>query len=157
MSEHVARVEWSAEGDFPSGRYSRAHRWRFDGGQVVSASASPSVVPSPWSDAAGVDPEEALVASASACHMLWFLDLARRDGLDVETYEDDAVGTVGRDGDGNTAMVRIVLAPGITLRGDTGDEDRVARLHERAHHSCFVANSLKTAIVVEPRTLRRAN
>lgn len=153
MSEHTARIEWTAGGDFPSGRYSRAHQWLFDGGQTVRASSSPSVVPLPWSDAAGVDPEEALVAAASACHMLWFLDLARRDGVEVAAYEDDAVGTVGRDSEGRMAMVQIVLAPRVILTGDA-EEARMARLHERAHESCFIANSLKTAIVVEPRLVR---
>ncbi len=83
MAEHLATIEWRMDGDFREGRYSRAHRWRFDGGTLVPASASPHVVPEPMSDPAGVDPEEALVASASSCHMLWFLHLARDAGLEA--------------------------------------------------------------------------
>src|SRR3954468_7605711 len=91
VSEHVATVEWRAAGGaFTENRYSRAHTLRFDGGAEMPASASPQVVPEPMSDPAGVDPEEMLVASASSCHMLWFLDLARQAGLDVAAYRDAA-------------------------------------------------------------------
>src|SRR6187455_2324373 len=97
MGRHVAEVSWRSDGAFASGRYSRRHQWRFDGGAVVTASASPDVVPPPMSDAAGVDPEEALVASVASCHMLWFLHLARDSGLDVAAYRDEARGTMGKD------------------------------------------------------------
>lgn len=148
--DHRANIRWRARGDFASGRYARAHEWRFDGGAVVPASASPGIVPPPASDPAGVDPEEALVASVGACHMLWFLDLARADGLDVATYEDDAVGAMGRNADGRLAMLSIVLRPRIAFVGVSPDAARVARLHDAANAHCFIANSLKTAITVEP-------
>ncbi len=149
MSEHGAKVIWRADGDFGAGRYSRAHEIHFDGGAVVKGSSSPSVVPLPYSDPAGVDPEEALIASASACHMLWFLNLAQRAGLDVTAYEDDAIGSVGRDGAGRTAVTRIGLRPRIAFAGKAPDETVVKHLHEQAHEACFIANSLKTEIVIE--------
>lgn len=148
MSEHRATISWRAEGDFKVGRYSRAHDWRFDGGAVVRASSSPNVVPL-YSDAAAVDPEEALVASASACHMLWFLSLAQAAGLDVSNYRDDASGVLGRGDDGGMAMTRIVLRPRIMYVGEIPDEAAVRRLHDEAHARCFIAASLKTRIVVE--------
>ncbi|HLL31871.1 MAG TPA: OsmC family protein, partial [Allosphingosinicella sp.] len=136
-------------GGFREGRYSRAHSWSFDGGAVVPASASPHVVPAPLSDPAGVDPEEALVASVSSCHMLWFLHLARDAGLDVVAYRDEALGTMGKDERGRMAVTRILLRPRIEFAGVAPAADALSRLHDEAHERCFIANSLRTQIVVE--------
>lgn len=149
MADYLATVEWRSDGGFREGRYSRAHRLSFDGGAVVAGSSSPHVVPPPLSDPAGVDPEEALVASASACHMLWFLHLARDAGLDVAAYRDEARGTMAKDERGRMAMVRIVLRPRIEFAGEAPGPEALARLHHEAHESCFIANSLRTEIVVE--------
>ena len=149
MSTHRARIAWRADGAFASGRYSRRHEWSFDGGAVVTASSSPDVVPAPLSDPAGVDPEEALVASVSSCHMLWFLALAQGAGFEVASYSDDAQGELGRIGPGRMALTRIVLRPAIAFVGREPDADELARLHRDAHERCFIANSLKTEVVVE--------
>lgn len=149
MVDYVATVEWRSGGGFREGRYSRAHSLSFDGGALVPGSSSPHVVPAPMSDPAGVDPEEALVASASACHMLWFLHLARDSGLDVAAYRDEALGTMGKDDRGRMAMTRIVLRPEIDFVGEVPGPEALARLHHEAHERCFIANSLRTEIVVE--------
>jgi organic hydroperoxide reductase OsmC/OhrA len=149
VSEYLATVEWHSDGGFREGRYSRAHSLSFDGGAVVPGSSSPHVVPPPMSDPAGVDPEEALVASASACHMLWFLHLARDSGLDVAGYRDRARGTMAKDDRGRMAMTRIVLRPEIDFAGEVPSAQALARLHRDAHERCFIANSLRTEIVVE--------
>ncbi|HEX8125446.1 MAG TPA: OsmC family protein [Allosphingosinicella sp.] len=149
MADYLATVEWRSDGGFREGRYSRAHSLRFDGGAVVAGSASPHVVAPPMSDPGGVDPEEALVASASACHMLWFLHLARDAGLDVASYRDEARGTLGKDDRGKMAMTRIVLRPEIEFAGEAPGADALAKLHHEAHERCFIANSLRTEIVVE--------
>lgn len=149
MGSHVAEVEWRSDGGFADNRYSRRHVWRFDGGAEVTASASPAVVPEPMSDPTGVDPEEALVAAAASCHMLWFLSLAQAAGLEVEAYADRAEGLMGRVGPGRIGMIRIVLRPAIDYRGRAPDAAEAARLHEQAHEKCFIANSLTTEIVVE--------
>ncbi|HEX8585657.1 MAG TPA: OsmC family protein [Allosphingosinicella sp.] len=149
MVEYRAVVEWAGEGDFAANRYSRAHVWRFDGGAEVPASASPQVVPVPLSNPAGVDPEEALIASASSCHMLWFLHLARDAGLVVTRYRDEAVGTMGKDDRGRTAFTRITLRPQIDFAGDAPDAQALDRLHYVAHEACFIANTLRCEIVVE--------
>ena len=151
MGEYRAIVDWAGAGeeDFTANRYSRAHVWRFDGGAEVPASASPQVVPPPFSDPAGVDPEEALIASASSCHMLWFLHLARDAGLVVTGYRDEAVGQMGKDERGRTAFTRITLRPTIDFAGHAPDAQALARLHHEAHKACFIANSLRTEIVVE--------
>jgi organic hydroperoxide reductase OsmC/OhrA len=119
MSEHTAVIRWQRNDDtFARGRYSRTHEWRFDGGAVVAGSASPSVVRAPWSDPAGVDPEEALVAAISSCHMLWFLSLAADGGFVVDRYEDEAVGHMGRFADGREGVTEVELRPRIDFGGD---------------------------------------
>ncbi len=152
MSTYTATIRWAAKPDeaFAKGQYSRAHQWAFDGGAVVAASASPHVVPAPWSDAAGVDPEEAFVASLPSCHMLFLLDFARRAGFIVDSYVDEAEGVLGKRDDGKMAMTRVTLRPRIKWGGDTvPDVDAIAELHHKAHEACFIANSVTTEVVVE--------
>lgn len=149
MADYVATIEWETDGSFTDGRYSRAHRWRFDGGAVVAASSSPHVVPLPLSDPAGVDPEEALIASVSSCHMLWFLSLAQQAGWDVARYADAAKGRMGRDDRGKIAVTKITLRPAIVFTGRQPSADELAALHHAAHEACFIANSLRTEIVIE--------
>ncbi|OJU10938.1 MAG: peroxiredoxin [Caulobacterales bacterium 68-7] len=149
MAHHGAVVSWTLkEGDdFAAGAYSRAHSLAFDGGAVVAGSSSPSVVPQ-WSDAAAVDPEELLIASLSSCHMLWFLDLARRDGWVVESYLDAAEGVMGKI-DGKTALAKVILKPKLIFRGEAPSDERIATLHHRAHELCFIANSVKSEVTFE--------
>ena len=149
MGSYTATIAWQDDGQFASGRYSRAHEMSFDGGAVVRGSSSPYVVPLPFSDPAGVDPEEALVASVSACHMLWFLNLAQQAGLEVASYADEAEGVMARVGRGKMAMTRIALRPRIRFAGAEPSAEQIERLHHEAHERCFIANSLKTEIVVE--------
>lgn len=150
MKQFEARVLWTREAQpFLDQRYSRAHTWSFDGGLTVPASSSPLSVPLPMSDASAVDPEEALVAAASSCHMLFFLSLAAQDGFVVDAYEDAAIGTLDKDADGKLAMTRIALRPAIRFARTGPDAAALAALHHAAHARCYVANSLKTEIVVE--------
>ena len=152
MAEHTATVSWDRfDAAFTDNRYSRAHRWMFDGGATIPASSSPHVVPVPMSDPMGVDPEEAFVASLSSCHMLWFLSIAAERGFVVDHYEDHAVGTMARNEAGRRAMTRVVLRPDVAFGGErqpTADELRA--MHDQAHHECYIANSVKTDVVVEP-------
>ena len=149
MSEHVATIEWELQGKFRPDSYSRAHRWRFDGGAVVAASASPHVVPLPLSDASAIDPEEALVASVASCHMLWFLHLASMRGYAVTCYRDHARGKMGKNARGRMAMLEIVLRPEIGFDGKNPDQGQLRSLHHEAHERCFIANSLLTNVWVE--------
>jgi len=151
MSTYTATVCWTREDapGFAKGQYSRAHRWVFDGGAVIRASASPHVVPAPWSDPAGVDPEEAFVASLSSCHMLFFLDFARRDGFVIDEYVDEAEGVLEKNAAGKIAMTRVTLHPRVTWDGDPPDEAALADLHHRAHEACFIANSVTTEVTVQ--------
>jgi len=152
MSQHRATIEWTGTAgpeEFRNGRYSREHRWTFDGGAVVAASSSPSVVPVPWSVPGHVDPEEAYVASISSCHMLTFLFLAAKAGFTVTQYRDDAVGVMTRTAQGVSWISRVTLAPRISYAGDRQPTpDEALHLHHAAHHDCFIASSVKTEIVV---------
>jgi organic hydroperoxide reductase OsmC/OhrA len=154
MAEHKASIRWARTGDpadYTGGKYSRAHTWTFDGGATVPASAAPSVVPTPWSNPAGVDPEEAFVAAIASCHMLTFLYVAQKAGFVVERYEDDAVGRMTKSERGATPWIsQVTLRPTITYAGakkptDTEEE----QLHHQAHDQCFIAQSVKTEIRVE--------
>lgn len=151
MSEHTATIVWKRDGqDFASNRYSRRHDWHFDGGAVVAGSSAPSSVPVPMSDPAAVDPEEALVAALSSCHMLFFLALAAKAGFTVDRYEDSAAGTLGKRADGRTGITFVELRPEISFSGDKRPgADDIARLHHEAHERCFIANSVNFEIVVK--------
>jgi len=152
MHRYTATVRWQRQGQtFVDNRYSRAHLWEFDGGARVPASSSPLVVPLPLSEAANVDPEEALVAATASCHMLFFLSLAARAGFTVESYDDPAYGVMERGADGRTAFTRIVLRPAIAWAGAVPDAALLASLHDDAHARCYIANSLKAEVTVEAR------
>lgn len=150
MSEHRATIEWiRAGGEFISGRYSREHQWRFDGGLVVPASPSPSVVPLPWSNPANVDPEEAYVAAISSCHMLTFLYVASKAGFVVDRYLDEATGMMTKNAKGVPWVSLVKLSPQVYYSGEkmpTAQEQD--ELHHHAHEQCFIANSIKSEVVV---------
>jgi len=153
MSEHKATIRWwRTNPDFLQGKYSREHTWMFDGGATVPASASPSVVPAPWSNPAGIDPEEAYVAAVASCHMLTFLYVAAKRGFQIDSYEDEAVGVMAKNEQGVPWVSRVTLAPKILYSGAkspaSADEQE---LHHLAHEQCFIANSIKTDVVVRPR------
>ena len=149
--EYRATIVWRREGeDFGKGRYSRGHEWRFDGGVTLAASASPAVVPLPFSREDAVDPEEAFVAALSSCHMLTFVDMARRAGIIVDSYEDEAVGIMERIAPGRMAITRVTLRPRIVFQDAVPDSAKLDELHHRAHEACFIANSVTTQISVEP-------
>ena len=151
MSTYTATVRWTRDLStaFAKGQYSRAHEWAFDGGAVVPASPSPHVVPAPWSNVAGVDTEEAFVASLASCHMLFFLDFARRDGLMIDSYVDEAEGVMEKNADGKIAITQVTLRPRIGWSGAAPDVAAIASLHHRAHEACFIANSVTTKVTVE--------
>ena len=151
MTEHVATVEW-ARGDqaFADNRYSRAHDWIFDGGAVVRGSSAPTSVPLPMSDPAAVDPEEAFVAALSSCHMLFFLAFAAKAGFVIDRYRDTAIGVLARDDRGKTAMTVVTLRPDVAFSGSAPDAAALADLHHRAHEACYIANSVRTEVRVEP-------
>jgi organic hydroperoxide reductase OsmC/OhrA len=151
MATYTADVNWTLQDaeDFPNGRYSRGHTVSFDGGVDLPASASPHVV-GKWAVTAAVDPEEMLVAALSSCHMLSFLHVARVAGFAVAAYRDHAEGAMGAILPGKQAVTKVTLHPDIAWTGAAPDQATLDRLHHDAHEICFIANSVKTEVVVAP-------
>jgi len=154
MSEYKATIKWRRTSpDFLKGKYSRAHVWIFDGGITVPASASPSVVPVPYSNPACVDPEEAFVAAISSCHMLTFLYVASKQGFQIDSYEDESVGVMAKNENGVPWVSLVTLNPKIVFSGDKlpapADEQY---LHHLAHEQCYIANSIKTEVLVDSQS-----
>jgi organic hydroperoxide reductase OsmC/OhrA len=153
MHSYTATVVWTrpADAPFKDNKYSRAHEWRFDGGTVVPASSSPLSVRVPLSNPAAVDPEEALVAALSSCHMLFFLSYAAAGGFVIDRYEDAAAGEMGKTAKGAMAIVKVALRPKITWVGAPPSAEQLDALHHRSHESCYIANSVIAEIVIESR------
>ena len=152
MSTYTVAVSWvRGEQPFIDNKYSRRHIWRFDGGIEVPGSSSPHVVPAPYSDLKAVDPEEAFVASISSCHMLWFLSIAAKNRFCIDTYVDEAIGTMTKNAAGKLAMTEVVLRPEIHFVGErVPTQSEIEAMHHEAHAECFIANSVTTEVSVEP-------
>ncbi|MBR7781707.1 OsmC family protein [Undibacterium luofuense] len=152
MSQHLASIVWQrGEQVFSDNQYSRAHEWQFDGGLRVPASSAPSSVPLPMSVAENVDPEEAVVAALASCHMLFFLAFACKKGYIVDQYEDHPVGTMEKNERNRLYLANIVLQPKVTFSGDNQpDQATITALHELSHDHCYIANSLKASVTIQP-------
>ena len=135
MSEYTAIVDWQrGEQDFAGNRYSRKHTLRFDGGAATA-----------------VDPEEMFVASLSSCHMLWFLSIASARKFCVDSYVDNASGTMARNAEGKMAMTVVTLKPCVVFSGDLLPlVEQIHALHHKAHAECFIANSVTTDVRCQP-------
>lgn len=152
MSEYIATISWQRNGAvFTDNKYSRVHQWKFDGGVTVPGSSSPHVVRLPFSDPSAVDPEEAFVASLSSCHMLTFLYIAAKRGFVVDSYEDQALGVMEKNGVGKLAMTVVTLRPKIVFSGQEPTSEESDSMHHQAHEECFIASSVKTDVRCEPR------
>jgi organic hydroperoxide reductase OsmC/OhrA len=148
MSEHRISLQWSRSGSpFARGNYRSNHEIHYPGGQTLHGGPSPEF----GGDATWTDPEQMLLSALSSCHMLTFLAVAANRGYVVDSYSDDAVALLGKNADGKTAVVQATLAPRVTFSGDKRPTpDEYAKLHERAHAACFIANSVKTVVDVRP-------
>jgi organic hydroperoxide reductase OsmC/OhrA len=152
MSTYTAKITWKSDSpeSFAKNQYTRGHSWEFDGGVAVPASSSPHSVRVPFSVEAAVDPEEALVAAASSCHMLSFLWVVSKNGFVADSYEDNAVGEMTTNDEGKQWISKITLDPQIVWSGDkipTAEE--LANMHHEAHEVCYIANSIKSEVVVK--------
>ena len=150
---YTAETLWE-RGDqaFTDNRYSRRHLLRFDGGVTVVGSSSPNVVPLPCSDPNAIDPEEALVSALSSCHMLWFLDIAARNGFVVDSYHDEASGVMTANERKKLWLSSVTLQPKVVFSGNAQPSAAdIERMHHEAHDECFIANSVKSDVQVVPR------
>ena len=145
MSEHKTILRWERDGsDFSYKTYPRNHGWEFPrSGQSLRASAAPEYL----GDADCVDPEEAFTAALTSCHMLTFLAIASMSGFVVDSYEDEAIGRLEKGDDGKPWLAKVEMNPRIVFSGDKEpSESDIEKLHEKAHHECFLARSVKTGI-----------
>lgn len=149
MSEHKTTIQWNRDGKpFTPEGYSRDHQWVFDRGQRLTGSAAPTYGGSEH----GVDPEEALVVALSSCHMLTLLAIAAKKGWVIDSYNDEAVGVLGKNESGRIALTGVTLRPKIVFAaGSAPDAEGLQRLHHSAHEHCFIANSVKTEVTIEPQ------
>lgn len=150
MADYRATIEWTLAEDaeaFAKGRYSRAHTVSFQD-HVVPATASSHVV-GKWAAPGAVDPEEMFVAALSNCHMLTFLHVARLKGFIVTRYRDAAVGVMEKIAEGRMAVTRVTLHPEIDYDGRRPTDAERDAMHHEAHEECFIANSVKTEVVVD--------
>ncbi len=133
--------------DFDHKTFDRSHVWRLAGGQIVRGSAAPEYFGNP----AMSNPEEALLASLSSCHMLTFLAIAALKRLVVDSFEDEPMAELGKNDQGKTMVSRLLLRPRVTFGGARiPDADAVLELHRKAKENCFIGNSLLTPVVLEP-------
>jgi organic hydroperoxide reductase OsmC/OhrA len=151
MSEHTAVIEWKRnQAKFTDNQYSREHVWKFDGGTKILASSSPHVVPVPYSNVSCVDPEEAFVASLSSCHMLWFLSIASKKKFIIESYTDHASGLMSKNDDKKLAITKVNLRPEVIFSGhNLPTPKQIKEMHDEAHNSCFIANSVKAEVFIK--------
>jgi organic hydroperoxide reductase OsmC/OhrA len=151
MATYRATSDWSLKDgeDFATGRYSRGHRIVFGSGFEAPGTASHQVVGARWSVAGAVDPEEMLVGAINTCHMLSFLHIAREAGFVVTAYRDEAVGEMTKREDGEMWVSKVTLHPEIAYEDRQPTAAERETMHAKAHHICFIANSVKTEIVVQ--------
>ena len=151
--EYRAEIVWTRDGAvFTDNRYSRGHVWRFDGGVEVPASSSPLSVRLPLSRADAVDPEEAFVAALSSCQMLFFLSFAAKAGFVVDKYEDAAVGIMSKNEQGKLFVSKVTLNPAVAFSGAKRPlPEELDALHHHAHEECYIANSVRSEVVVAAR------
>ena len=147
MAEHKITLEWKRESDsFTYDTYIRDDVLIFEGGSRVRASAAAGYRGNP----ALVNPEDALVAALSSCHMLTFLAVAAKRKFVVDSYSDHAAGFLEKNAKGKLAVTRVILRPTVAFSGPTiPTAEQLTALHEEAHHGCFIANSVTTDVKVE--------
>ena len=151
MSEYKVNLKWLSESDdFSYKNYSRTHAWKFGGGIEVKASAAPEYLGRPEF----VNPEEAFIASLASCHLLTFLAIASNKKYIIKSYEDQAVGIVGKNANNKMAVLKVTLRPTVSFVGSAKpSEEDLKRMHEKAHTECFISNSVLTEVLIEAQTM----
>lgn len=146
MTEHTASVHWMRRNHpFTYEGFSRDHSVGFENGQVALASAAPGYL----GNGEALNPETLLLGALASCHMLTFLAVAAKRGYVVESYADQAIGTLARNIEGKIAITRVRLQPKIVFSGEKiPDDAELARLHARAHDNCFIANSIRSEVSI---------
>jgi len=145
---YQVQVDWTGnngDGTKSYTSYRRDHTIVAEGKSPIPGSSDPGF----RGDRNRYNPEELLVASLSACHMLWYLHLCADAGIVVTEYHDDATGAMAETDDGGGHFTQVSLRPVVKVAGQV-DPELARRLHERAHHLCFIANSVNFPVLCEP-------
>jgi len=127
--------------------YSRDHDISAPAKPIIPGSSDPAF----RGDPSRYNPEDMLVASLSACHMLWYLHLCSANGIAVTAYSDPATGIMAEDTTGGGRFTEVTLRPQVTLAPGS-DAAKAESLHHEAHEKCFIANSVNFPVRVEPKT-----
>jgi organic hydroperoxide reductase OsmC/OhrA len=152
MSKYSATIIWQRGKDekYIDNKYSRGHEWSFDGGISIPASASPKVVPLPYSIEENIDPAEAFIASIASCHMLYFLSIAAKMNFIVDEYIDNPVGVLENDNEGFMAITKVILNPKVKFYNNMILLPKeIDEIHNKAHQKCFLVNSIKTHVIIK--------
>lgn len=149
MSELSTTLHWQRSGPaLRPGKFSSAHTVRYNNGTELPVDAAPD-----WGgDAAKTNPEQALAAAVSSCHMMTFLALAAKVGWPVASFEDHAVARLSKNAKGRMAVMRIDLHPVVCFDdGFSVEAADLEKMHDRAHRYCFIANSLADSVEISIR------
>jgi organic hydroperoxide reductase OsmC/OhrA len=152
--QYEVRVDWTGndgEGTKSYKGYRRNHKIRAAGKPEIAGSSDPSF----RGDPSRYNPEELLVASLSACHMLWYLHLCAVNHVIVQEYRDAAFGVMEENQDGSGEFVQVVLKPVVKISGES-DRAKAVALHHEAHRLCFIARSVKFPVEVVPEIVEAA-
>ena len=151
LHSYKLRTEWTGNlGTGTSGyrEYARNHDLYSPGKTArIQGSSDPRF----RGDPSRYNPEELLVGSLAACHMLFFLHLCADAGIVVTAYDDESFGSMQEHEDGSGDFTEVVLAPRVTI-ATPGREGELDNLHHRAHELCFIARSVRFPVAVRPRT-----
>lgn len=145
-SVHVTWTGNLGQGTSSYRAYSRNHEIAAAGKPVLPGSSDPTF----RGDPDRFNPEEFLVSSLSTCHMLWYLHLCAEAKIVVVEYVDEASGVMTERSDGGGRFTEVTLKPHVVIASG-GDLARAEALHERAHHLCFIANSVNFPVRCDPR------
>lgn len=150
-----ATVTWTGNlghGTVDYRHYSRNAEITVTGKPSIPLSSDPAFLGDPHRH----NPEELLVASLAACHMLWYLHLCANAGIRVTSYQDQARGTMIEDADGGGRFHDVILRPHVTLAHGS-DVDLARRLHAEANLKCFIANSLNFPVHHDPHIIEECS
>ena len=167
MSKHTLGIQWQLQpsDDFAIGEFSREHEWQLDNGNTLKASSSPLVIAEPLSSPQAIDPEEAFIGAlascqlpvascqlpVASCHMMAFLAIAAKRKYFVTHYSDKPVGKLGKMPNGKPGITDVTLFPSVTFsEKKKPSHEQLEKLHQMAHNSCYIANSVISRIAIQP-------
>ena len=146
MTKISINLKWSLNGrELSPGKYSNKHQIEFNNEIIINGDAAPD-----WNgNKQNSNPEQALAAALSSCHMMTFLALAAKMNWPVSEYTDNAIATLGKNSKGQMTVTQLELNPKVAFDNKfTVDPNEMKKMQDRAHRYCFIANSLSNDVKV---------